>query len=263
MKHSNRLYSQNEVGLYMRICIPRLGQTIVLTKSWKFKLKQEGRNESAISVLGGTSPTLPKGTSLKVDRIYIMAAGVRAFDYDSVTFKMIVDRKTVRFFVSLSDANNIDCKQPEPVIKEIHKVVFSKEIKLERGYWRLKSSYPSKSALIANIKGYAARIIFTQVRIDIPEHPDWHNFHIPGVSFMSRWNHALYEEECKKWRDMSAKAHSEMEESGRQFMKKNGITFSNMLDRLPEGVKYVVLRIQCDTDQEPVELSPENELDQQ
>ena len=51
---------------------------------------------------------IKKGEILEVDRIYIRKG---AEDYSSVTFKWIVDGKTLRFWVKLEDANNLNVSQ--------------------------------------------------------------------------------------------------------------------------------------------------------
>lgn len=77
--------------------IPELGTSIKLAKDWRFALHHEHRNRSLFEVLNlpylhdwhnnpdplPTMVTMPKGTVLKVDRIYIRKG---ASDYSSVTF---------------------------------------------------------------------------------------------------------------------------------------------------------------------------------
>jgi hypothetical protein len=98
----------------VKLSIPRLGDTLVLSKPWSFALQNEYRNRSMLAHLGITGPSgetpqslkisldkffqqyfekdriwpvaLPKSTKLRVDRIYIRK-GYR--EYDSVTFGLV------------------------------------------------------------------------------------------------------------------------------------------------------------------------------
>lgn len=72
--------------------IPSIGDVLILDKPWTFRLFHEYRNETLLAVFdkkynedrgGYTVVTLPRGTELRVDRIYIRK-GVK--DYDSLTF---------------------------------------------------------------------------------------------------------------------------------------------------------------------------------
>ena len=123
----------------MRLYIPTIGDHLQLIEDWTFTLRQEHRNYALAQALEGnaapgqwvplgdwpTDPvTLLKGTILKVDRIYIRSSFRQ---YDSVTFrimdgpdKRLLSRSrggtaydSVRFFVGLSDANNMEM-QPCP-----------------------------------------------------------------------------------------------------------------------------------------------------
>jgi hypothetical protein len=111
----------------MRLYIPALGDAMILAKDWTFQLFPEGRNESLYLYLGIAFPirvwgqtaepvtvTLPIGTTLSVDRIYIRRG---AKDFDSVTFNLIGaktqqlrygSKVRVRFWAKLPDANNIE-----------------------------------------------------------------------------------------------------------------------------------------------------------
>lgn len=83
----------------MKICIPSIGSKILLSENWSFYAYPEGRNETLFRHLGLRWPkdwkeeeemmkkpekvTLPAGTELRIDRIYIRK-GLDGFD--SVTF---------------------------------------------------------------------------------------------------------------------------------------------------------------------------------
>ena len=109
----------------MKLYIPRLGNKLQLSENWTFDLYSEYRNNSLLKKLlsknwiedytkfiqtgQNVSPikvTLPKGTVLNVERIYIRKG---ASDYDSITFKIEdCDNKELiksRFWVKLKDAN--------------------------------------------------------------------------------------------------------------------------------------------------------------
>jgi hypothetical protein len=133
----------------MKLFIPELGTQLQLTKAHSFKIEYEQRNNSIIAdyspelwteyqkldkdywniyyYFNGTNRsrtlseayealkkfknekpcfiTLPKNTVLEVDRIYIRQGSAQ---YSSVTFK-IRGKKVLRFWLTLSDVNKIDC----------------------------------------------------------------------------------------------------------------------------------------------------------
>lgn len=117
-----------------KLFIPRFGTLLELSEAWTFQLHYEGRNQALIEAMGFTfeysyrnniSPppetvTLPTGTVLKVDRVYIRRDfDGKASDYDSLTFQIVscpaekklckngsFGRKT-RFWAKLEDCNNI------------------------------------------------------------------------------------------------------------------------------------------------------------
>jgi len=109
----------------MRLYIPQLGDKLQLSNDWSFDLHSEHRNDSLLKKLlnkswsedyvkfrqtgqrvGPTKVSLPKGTVLNVERIYIRKG---ATNYDSITFKIEdCDSKELikcRFWVKLKDAN--------------------------------------------------------------------------------------------------------------------------------------------------------------
>ncbi len=121
----------------MKFYIPEIGDQIKLKADWKFNLYYEYRNQSLIKYFTGVdftwnnvryntpgpSPvTLPKGTILQVDRIYIRKG---SSDYSSITFyakELPSVVKTAfgkpncaRFWAKLSDCNTIEF---EKVIKK-------------------------------------------------------------------------------------------------------------------------------------------------
>lgn len=99
--------------------IPPLGTSITLAQDWAFELHREHRNYDFFGHLGlqyptwdskveSVSATLPAGTILKIDRIYIRKGQK---DYDSVTFHVVNSKgkkvTNARFWVKLADANKI------------------------------------------------------------------------------------------------------------------------------------------------------------
>lgn len=110
-----------------RLYIPALGDTIKLAEPWSFTLHEEHRNIKLINLIDpsykdGTvwhgmrmdyyrrqtrltwPVTLPSGTELVVDRIYIRA-GVE--DFNSLTFRTKMGKKSIRFWAKLADVNKI------------------------------------------------------------------------------------------------------------------------------------------------------------
>lgn len=89
----------------MKIYIPRLGDSIKLAADWTFQLYDEERNSTLMEVIGDTRDTgwffnkqltsipctIPAGTVLKIDRIFIRKGSP---DFDSITFSW-PDRKTI------------------------------------------------------------------------------------------------------------------------------------------------------------------------
>lgn len=92
---------------FPRIWIPRLGDRIMLRMNWTFDLYREQRNKSLIKYFEGITfntglaiVTLPRGSILKVERIYIRRNQPQ---YDSVTFRW----EKCRFWAKLADVNTI------------------------------------------------------------------------------------------------------------------------------------------------------------
>ena len=119
-----------------RLFIPTIGTEYILAEDWTFVVQNDARNVTLIKWAGKAVPegnswyplgsesnhywkaapvmvdaTLPKGTVLRVDRIYIRK-GAKAFD--SLTFytpglkaEHQCQMKSLRFFASLDDVNNM------------------------------------------------------------------------------------------------------------------------------------------------------------
>lgn len=105
-----------------QLFIPDVGTVIKLTKDWTFSLRHEYRNSSLLKAAGLslnnseygadklTPFSIPKGTELVVDRVYIRR-GLREFS--SITFHVKssplkeLNKKGIRFWAKLNDVNNI------------------------------------------------------------------------------------------------------------------------------------------------------------
>jgi hypothetical protein len=119
----------------MKLFVPAVGYRIQLTSDWSFTLYGESRNKSLFEMSGfdyddfsggwrdtmkHTPVTLPVGTLLEVDRVYVRTinktAQSDADDFDSVTFRVISHpaswKRTPRFWAKLSDVNNIEYELP-------------------------------------------------------------------------------------------------------------------------------------------------------
>lgn len=132
----------------MKFYIPEIGDEIVLTNRWKFNLYPEPRNLTMGKLHGFINTTyychpkfkdiwvkepfeydhknlirniipnkeyeetllisLPKGTVLKIDRIYIRKG---LSDFSSITFTTKINNKRIRFWAKLKDVNNIEFKK--------------------------------------------------------------------------------------------------------------------------------------------------------
>jgi len=116
--------------------IPAIGDRLTLTKPWDFKLYLEHRNISFAKIEGYVLPpnsdwnvyipgsdyqlatvdhTLPAGTVLECDRIYIVSNSKSAAtvedNYDSITWKVVVNNKSPRnkrFWVKLSYCSSLE-----------------------------------------------------------------------------------------------------------------------------------------------------------
>jgi hypothetical protein len=123
----------------MRLYIPAVGDELVLARDWNFTLHEEHRNESLGKGLGlvttprshrsyysnwdgSTIPryqvnvtrkhpvSLPTGTVLRVERVYIRAGSSEEFN--SLTFRVLdspnATLKKARFWAKLKDVNQMD-----------------------------------------------------------------------------------------------------------------------------------------------------------
>jgi hypothetical protein len=127
----------------MKLYIPSVGDSILLTSDWQFDLYNEDRNHSLMELfndkrlianrwgsrvdMDSIPCTIPSGSVLKVDRIYIRKG---QGDFDSITFFWVgnsvpakvvhetdwsgapvtrrVSKKQIRFWVKLPCANKIE-----------------------------------------------------------------------------------------------------------------------------------------------------------
>lgn len=105
----------------MRMFIPTIGTEFKLSEDWTFDLYHEYRNEKLLEYFNvkkvntysygsssdSTEVTLPKGTVIKVDRIYVKKGNSA---YDSVTVYATIEgeKRKRRFWVKLNDFNQIE-----------------------------------------------------------------------------------------------------------------------------------------------------------
>lgn len=127
-----------------RLSVPWIGAEIALVEPWTFRLFREYRNWDMWQIHGGSTDgsrwgstnqemlvTLPAGTVLSVDRIYIRKGAVA---YDSLTFylkrspdprfqiqrqgkngkPLAPKNRSMRFWAKLADVNNIVCQPIRP-----------------------------------------------------------------------------------------------------------------------------------------------------
>jgi len=109
----------------MRMFIPTVGTEFKLSEDWVFDLFHEYRNEklmehfkllerseSGYSVYNSresTEVTLPKGTIIKIDRIYVKK-GNGAYDSVTVYAQIAGEKRKRRFWVKLNDFNQIEAE---------------------------------------------------------------------------------------------------------------------------------------------------------
>jgi hypothetical protein len=119
-----------------KLFIPTIGTIMTLAKDWAFDLYYEDRNEAMMARVGQkytgwnrekngkivTRAILPKGSELKIDRIYIRK-GKDMKDYDSVTFFLVGEKETLdRFdysYVKTSDHQVETIKTPRKVNRPV------------------------------------------------------------------------------------------------------------------------------------------------
>lgn len=101
----------------MNLYVPDIGDRLQLEADWTFDLFYERRNKTLLEHFGFTfshrrdgleKVSLPKGTVLKVDRIYIRK-GDGFSDFSSISFyaEKLDGKKSPRFWAKLSDCNKI------------------------------------------------------------------------------------------------------------------------------------------------------------
>lgn len=104
-----------------KLYIPQVGDKLKLISNWECKVFNEHRNSKVFEGLNidvsnhknvDVDLTFPKGTVLKVERLYVRAP---ASSYDSITFRVdsspIKSLNKARFWVKLMDANTIEFEE--------------------------------------------------------------------------------------------------------------------------------------------------------
>lgn len=120
----------------VHVRIPTINTRLTLTRAWTFMLHKESRNDHFAARIGAAKKdgrwyhewtaeevpvTLPIGTVLVVDRIYIRKGKSRS-EYDSITFRLKKGEcpdKTIygRFWAKLGDVNRIVCEWDMETVK--------------------------------------------------------------------------------------------------------------------------------------------------
>ena len=131
----------------MKLYIPEIGDVITLSEDWSFTLYSESRNLELWLITTGESREkyyeienehwkqwrlsnpntrwaqcarnvpymFPKGTQLKIDRIYIRKG---AEEFSSLSFFTTINNKKVRFWAKLTDVNKIEFDPNNIQLKE-------------------------------------------------------------------------------------------------------------------------------------------------
>jgi hypothetical protein len=152
----------------MRLWIPMIGDAFELEKDWTFSLHPEYRNfglfkaEDPASVKGtrgiksgSRAVTIPKGSELVCDRVYIRQGGD---EYASITF--VIKRHATssehfgcRFWAHLDDVNTIECAFTTsgnpigPMAKSHYKMLALPDAEREKRQARAKRSKKNKVEL--------------------------------------------------------------------------------------------------------------------
>lgn len=98
----------------MKMYVPEIGDKIILSSDWTFRVYDESRNSSLYTLMGFTPPsrwqdrgkligdfTIVKDQELIIDRIYIRKGKI---EYSSITLRW----GKIRFWVKLEDFNKIE-----------------------------------------------------------------------------------------------------------------------------------------------------------
>lgn len=145
----------------MKLYVPEIGDRLKLTADWQFGLHDEYRNKTLLEHFGLAvnncnkvyNVTIPTGTVLIVDRIYIRQ-GLQ--EWSSITFyaegigsgKGHFGRpKSARFWATLVDCNKLEFELESAVVDKKPPLVFSNvpEVKkMERDHTYHDSEYPEK-----------------------------------------------------------------------------------------------------------------------
>ncbi len=181
----------------MKLYIPEIGDTIALIADWTFDLHCESRNDKFLThnklqtatqywktarnyniQPPPSKVTLPTGTELTIDRIYIRKG---AEDFSSITFRTTINKVSYRFWVKLKDANNIEF---DPVTVKLK--VAQPKIELPHGWNRnhyYHNYYDSTKEKISGIQsvkklwtpfpGLNATLTFNQITLTIKGAANW------------------------------------------------------------------------------------------
>lgn len=117
----------------MKLYIPVVGDTLVLAKDWQLNVQNEYRNVKFLEMATGKSNreldaerwakwpntkapvlypiTIPEGTKLRVERVYIRAGS--SSEFNSLTFStpFKVNKRVLRFWAKLDDVHQAEWKE--------------------------------------------------------------------------------------------------------------------------------------------------------
>jgi hypothetical protein len=140
----------------MKLYVPEIGDKLKLSSDWTFDLHWEHRNTALIKHFGEKfncerTPrpvTLPAGTVITVDRIYIRRG---ASEYSSITFYAAIGGKNLRFWATLKDCNKIEF-EVEKSAQNLKLFCNIQEIKHgDRVYSRLSIDRPTSEKSEGNV----------------------------------------------------------------------------------------------------------------
>lgn len=144
----------------VKLYIPQVGDKLKLTSNWNCKLFKEHRNYSFFKVLNidttqnndvSIDISFPKGTVLKVSRLYVRAP---ASSFDSITFTVesspVKTLSKGRFWVKLMDANTLEFEEIVTNMDTIEKLKdLYRYVALKNDYQNSEELTPEQSSAVS------------------------------------------------------------------------------------------------------------------
>lgn len=153
-----------------RLFIPQIGNELKLISNWDCKVFGDSLNSTVFKALNIESSayngknvdiTFPKGTVLKVDRLYVRAP---ASSYDSITFRItscpMKALNKARFFVKLMDANKIEF---EEIVQSIEAF---KKLKESYRFVALTNEFKNSEHLTEEESTFVSKILYDEFKKD-------------------------------------------------------------------------------------------------